>query len=116
MAKPATESPADKLKREQAEAEVGETITDKELADLEAADNSRHNAAERLGLSEEDNGIVDPRAARQQRMSKGQTAQNKLVVIAQTIPASTPPEHVLFGAGGNHFTVGDLRALTGFPS
>ena len=47
--------------------------------------------------------------------AKAADAQKKLRTIALSYPRSTPDAHIIFGAAGIRYTLGDLRDLFGMP-
>lgn len=130
MAKaPQNESPADKLKREQLEAESkkeaerianqtedevqqenGDASKEPPEQDPEVAEEAKKPDPTLVAAFEDPEPKEDPREIMRRR---GEAARDKLMQIAQSYPVTTPNEHTIFGFGGVRFHLGDLRDLFG---
>lgn len=106
---------AGKVKAElaaKAEAEAAEKVKAELAAKAEAE-------AARIMASDEGANTVDeeesqmPEFADGHQREQAMAAVNKLRLIAQSYPVTTPDSHTLFGFGGHIFTIGELRYAVG---
>jgi hypothetical protein len=116
------ESPADRIKREKAEAEAkvaAEASTppeeDPAIAAERAARFARAEAFEKEREAKRA-GNANPAPAATSTdapTASGNVGMDKLHKIAQALPSSTPNEHVMFGLAGIKVTAGDIREVCG---
>lgn len=56
-----------------------------------------------------------PRTSEEEKIARGQEAAEKLRRIAISYTQTAPNEHIIFGAAGIVYTLGDIRDLFGLP-
>lgn len=66
-----------------------------------------------IPVSDDDDVQMDRDNRSAARYAKSRAAGEKLKLIAMSYPQTTPNEHIIFGAGGYKYTLGDLRNLVG---
>lgn len=125
------ESPADKLKREQAEAaakkqremEEASKALDEDRKAKEALEAKQCEMAEAEKLPDPDPAkdtpdtnfgtVGEPSRVFAGKADRSKEVTEKLHKLAAALPRSTPDNTPLFGLGGVTFTASDLRAITG---